>query len=259
MTEKMSLLLLLTLSKVMFAQNIMIVNDVSGNAADTVSVRIEIQNADPFVGFQFDMILPDQVSYVNGSAKLSDRAVDDHQIATSIVNDSTLRVLAFSINQSRFSGSSGIVCSFEVKLGTIPGDYSLSLVNAIIGDSVGTNVLTEVRDGKVSILLQTGGLHGEKEPGVPDYFTISQNYPNPFNSSTRIIYSLPNKSDVVLRIFDLTGKEIYIESMYDMTPGDHIVEWNGKDKMGAGVPSGLYVSRISTINYISSIKILFIK
>ena len=249
----------LLLPSALYSQNVMIVHDTSGNANDTVVVSVEIQNIDPFAGFQFDIPLPDQISYVNGSAKLSDRAVDDHQIATSIVNDTTLRVLAFSINQSRFSGSSGIVCSFEVKLGTIPGDYSLSLVNAIIGDSVGTNVLTEVRDGKVSILLQTGGLHGEKEPGVPDYFTISQNYPNPFNSSTRIIYSLPNKSDVVLRIFDLTGKEIYAENMYDMTPGDHIVEWNGKDKMGAGVPSGLYVSQISTINYVSSIKILFIK
>jgi len=52
---------------------------------------------------------------------------------------------------------------------------------------------------------------GEGDPGitnVPEKFSLSQNYPNPFNLTTRINYELPQKSDVVLKVFDILGKTV---------------------------------------------------
>lgn len=39
-------------------------------------------------------------------------------------------------------------------------------------------------------------------------FKLEQNYPNPFNSATNIKYSIPQSSRVVIKIFDIIGKEV---------------------------------------------------
>ena len=41
-------------------------------------------------------------------------------------------------------------------------------------------------------------------------FNLKQSYPNPFNSSTLIEYSIPNASDVTIKIYDVLGEEIEI-------------------------------------------------
>ena len=199
----------LLLPSALYSQNVMMVHDTSGNAADTVSVRIEIQNADRFVGFQFDMILPDQISYVDGSAMLSDRVVD-HQIVASIVNNNTLRVFAYSLTQSPFSGSSGEVCSFEVKLGTKPGDYPLSLENTVIGDSASLNIITDASNGILTlhapdVELNVSSMDYDRVPllqFLDRTFTI-QNQGNAVLSVTRIYTSMQDfeiMSDTTLNI-----------------------------------------------------------
>jgi len=43
---------------------------------------------------------------------------------------------------------------------------------------------------------------------VPRTSQLQQNYPNPFNSSTKIAYSIPNSYFVILKIYDMLGKEV---------------------------------------------------
>ena len=42
----------------------------------------------------------------------------------------------------------------------------------------------------------------------PSDFQLYQNYPNPFNPSTKIKYSIPQSSNVVIKVFDILGNEI---------------------------------------------------
>ena len=42
----------------------------------------------------------------------------------------------------------------------------------------------------------------------PKYFALSQNYPNPFNPSTIISYSISKSDFVMLKIYDILGREI---------------------------------------------------
>lgn len=43
---------------------------------------------------------------------------------------------------------------------------------------------------------------------VPAKFELKQNYPNPFNPSTSIVYSIPRNSMVLLKVYDVTGREV---------------------------------------------------
>jgi len=126
-------ILLLFTGFVLFAQNTLIVNSVSGLANDTVIVTVEIQNTNSFTGFQFEIPLSNQLAYIDNSAILSDRAAG-HVLTASVINGMTLKVFAYSDLMAEFSGGSGSVCTFQLKLGTIPGDYNLEIEKGNIGN-----------------------------------------------------------------------------------------------------------------------------
>ncbi len=68
------------------------------------------------------------------------------------------------------------------------------------------------------------------------------NYPNPFNASTHIRFLLTQPSKVSLNVYDIRGRLIRtILSEQSLTGQRHIYEWDGKDKEGNGVPSGMYL------------------
>lgn len=46
------------------------------------------------------------------------------------------------------------------------------------------------------------------EESVPGKYQLYQNYPNPFNPSTIISWQLPSKSHVLLKVYNVLGKEI---------------------------------------------------
>ncbi len=78
----------------------------------------------------------------------------------------------------------------------------------------------------------------------PEYFQLYQNYPNPFNPSTTIAYSLPEKSSVEIKIFDLQGREIKSFTLGAQSAGYQRVVWNGTNDRGNQMASGFYVYRV---------------
>ncbi len=91
------------------------------------------------------------------------------------------------------------------------------------------------------------------DPGTPEIlprtFVLHQNYPNPFNPSTTIRYEVPGdpgeKKSVDLEVYDLRGH--LLEALVDgeEEPGVHRVQWDGKNRRGEPVPSGVYLYRIT--------------
>jgi len=70
--------------------------------------------------------------------------------------------------------------------------------------------------------------------------TLFQNYPNPFNPNTSIKYYLPNQDYVSLRIFNASGELVKILLSKDQLKGYHTIIWDGKDRHGNNVTSGVY-------------------
>jgi hypothetical protein len=88
----------------------------------------------------------------------------------------------------------------------------------------------------------------------PAEFKISQNYPNPFNPSTTILYNLPASELVVVKIFDISGREIANLLNSIQEPGNHRLIWQAN-----GLHSGIYFCQIQAGSIQKRIKMILMK
>ncbi len=68
--------------------------------------------------------------------------------------------------------------------------------------------------------------------------------PNPMSSSARVAFILPECGRTIIRVFDLSGREIVTLADSDFSGGSHSLIWNAVDSTGQGISSGLYLCRI---------------
>ena len=94
---------------------------------------------------------------------------------------------------------------------------------------------------------------------IPSTYALHQNYPNPFNPKTEIRFDIIDESDVKLAIYNLMGQKIKDLKSEWMNPGFHTVTWDGTNTLGAPVASGMYFYKLSTANFQSTKKMLFLK
>lgn len=85
-------------------------------------------------------------------------------------------------------------------------------------------------------------------------YELSQNFPNPFNPVTTISYSIPVQTNVKVKIFDLTGREIATLVNETKIAGQHQIEFNASH-----LSSGVYFYRIETDEFIQTKKLILLK
>jgi hypothetical protein len=90
--------------------------------------------------------------------------------------------------------------------------------------------------------------------GIPSKYDLSQNYPNPFNPVTRINYALPKQGMVILKIYDITGREIAILVNEIKPAGYYNLDFNG-----INFASGVYFYRITANDFIDTKRMVLIK
>lgn len=85
-------------------------------------------------------------------------------------------------------------------------------------------------------------------------YKLYDNYPNPFNPVTTIKFELPVASLVLLRIYDITGKEV--ETLFNefKLKGRYSVSFNATN-----YSSGIYFYKLQTENYINIKKMVLLK
>ena len=89
---------------------------------------------------------------------------------------------------------------------------------------------------------------------IPSEFSVSQNYPNPSNPSTRIEYSLNQSSNISIKVFDLTGKEVATLVNEYKLPGVYYVDFDGMK-----FSSGIYFYQMKADDFVQSRKFIVIK
>jgi hypothetical protein len=71
------------------------------------------------------------------------------------------------------------------------------------------------------------------------------NSPNPFNHTTVVRFGLPEASDVVLDVFDVTGRRVYTERRAHVPAGWQNLSYDGRDARNVPLPSGVYFFRVT--------------
>ncbi|MCI0330290.1 MAG: FG-GAP-like repeat-containing protein [candidate division Zixibacteria bacterium] len=93
----------------------------------------------------------------------------------------------------------------------------------------------------------------------PARFELAQNYPNPFNPATTIRYRLPRQERVALEIFNLLGERVNLLADGLQAAGEYAFSWNGTDKKGKTLPSGIYFYRLRGRDFSETKKMLLLK
>ena len=89
---------------------------------------------------------------------------------------------------------------------------------------------------------------------VPKEYALEQNFPNPFNPTTTINFSLPKQTQLKINLYNMLGEQVLtiIEGMYES--GYHRVTFNASN-----LPSGIYIYRLESSEYVSVKKMILLK
>ncbi|MCF7806023.1 MAG: CHRD domain-containing protein [Candidatus Marinimicrobia bacterium] len=140
---------------------------------------------------------------------------------------------------------------------TVSANDSVELYHRII-----TSDGSQRTTGEASMMtLVRGSITNTKdEPDeLPDSYSLYENYPNPFNPVTTIKYSLPERSQVQITIYDVLGRRVVTLVNKVQEPGQYSIKWNAKDRYGGAVSTGVYFYRIHAGDYESIKKMVYLK
>jgi hypothetical protein len=132
--------------------------------------------------------------------------------------------------------------------------------------------LGPVVDGEVRVLTITGMTYDgipivgkdcviiikKKGSKVSGGYSMS-NHPNPFNPATEISFSLPERAQVSLVIYNILGEKVKTLVNQTMEAGNYNVTWDSKDEAGNSVASGIYFYRLKTENFDKTMRMLLMK
>ena len=126
--------------------------------------------------------------------------------------------------------------------------YSLHFANANTGWIFGTwgSILKTTNGGNVFI--------NNNSMIFPIDYYLYQNYPNPFNPVTTIGYSVPKSGRVVIKVFDVAGREIRTVEDVFRQAGNYSVRFDG-----TGLASGVYFYRMEAGDVVRTRRMVLIK
>ncbi len=150
--------------------------------------------------------------------------------------------------------------SFNQGIG-LPNSASTQVCSAIGQSFVGSaqNANTQVISGflvhpSISGLKTAVEEKKQEESQLPTSYELEQNYPNPFNPSTTIAFALPKPSEVTLKIFDASGREVATLVEGRLPAGKHEVV------LDAGpFSSGVYFCRLQAGEFSQTRRLMLVK
>jgi photosystem II stability/assembly factor-like uncharacterized protein len=182
----------------------------------------------------------------------------------------------FGIQSTSFSGWTGDICREDptlvltgnygqnVSLSTNSGanwtEYSLPSGNCGAGTIVPSRdyLIAQQCGGLLKMKIQYSGFVSIEEQlissNIPSKYGLYQNYPNPFNPSTEIKYDVLNTGNVLIKVYDETGKNISTLVNGIKNPGTYSVKFNA-----SSFASGVYYYTMETNGSTFTKKMLLVK
>jgi hypothetical protein len=151
-----------------------------------------------------------------------------------------------------------------MSVGTSAG-AKLHMVGKINQNKMSIIAWEDQRSGNADIYVQNvnnnGTLGGPSSvhqisSETPDAFGLKQNYPNPFNPTTNIVYSIKTNSNVVLKVFNMLGKEVSSVAFGNQNSGSYSYTL---DAGKLNLSSGIYYYTIQAGDFKDTKKMMLVK
>jgi hypothetical protein len=156
--------------------------------------------------------------------------------------------------------SEAVFASFTVSraAGSNPSDSQYELLGAgrmVPGDGAWEYLDRQVSPGEIHAYKITGFYRsGGSETFGPALATIPSSrpfalllsWPNPAREEASLLFDLPQRSDLRLRIYDLSGRCVRRLVGGRARTGRHVTEWDGRNDHGQLVASGVYLVRLAS-------------
>jgi hypothetical protein len=108
-------------------------------------------------------------------------------------------------------------------------------------------------------LINAGTAVQDEGQALPTDFALLKNIPNPFNPETKIQFSLSRPARARLSIYNLLGQQVALVFDAPASAGHYEVLWDGKDKNGRSVASGVYFYRLEVADQAQTRKMLLLR
>ena len=118
--------------------------------------------------------------------------------------------------------------------------------------------ITFTVSGKGEFLIELSE-SAETVEDMPSEFFVSAPYPNPFNPYTVIRYVLPIDCNVKMEIYDILGRKVTTLKDGMVSAGIHETAWDGKNREGSTVGSGVYFYHFKASDYTRNGKVMFLR
>jgi hypothetical protein len=90
--------------------------------------------------------------------------------------------------------------------------------------------------------------------GIPLNYKLEQNYPNPFNPITKIRYQIPENTKIIIKVYDVFGREIETLLNGKQNAGFYEMEWDASK-----YASGFYFCRLISNSFNTTMKMILVK
>jgi len=198
-----AMIVTLQLSSLLRASNTMQISSHTAGALQVFTVRVGINNTEGFAAFQFDLPVPPGFTYIQNSLEFNLARTNGQTLQAEVLTGNKLRVVAYSPQNTLFTGDSGTIVQFQLKSGATPGTFPLTLSGAVIGDTNGINILTGTMNGSVllqcpDISLSAGTLNFDRTP---------------LGTSTIRTVTIFNMGNLPLNITNISINSVFFEVM----------------------------------------------
>lgn len=98
------------------------------------------------------------------------------------------------------------------------------------------------------------GVFRDDDLSQPSAYQLLQNYPNPFNPATTIKYTIPQRTQVSLKVFNLLGQEVASLVNEEQAAGHYVAQFEANN-----LASGVYFYRLQAGTFSQVKKMVFVK
>lgn len=216
----------------------------------TYIVTVSVNDGEDSVSLEWHIDLVTSVELASFRASFNDfDGVKISWVTSREINNSGFDLLRSVSNEGPFTKLNTELLKTNVK-----GEYSFVDKNL----EVGVRYFYLLEDIDVNgVRTQHGPIYIDVT--APETFELSQNYPNPFNPETKIHFQLPKSGKVVIKIFDVLGREVRTLVDGDRNAGFHEVTWDARDNFGRQVSTGIYYYQITAGEFRQTKKMLLMK